>query len=104
MNKQRLVATVAASLGLSQAGARVALAAVLAGIGQGLADDGAVALDGFGRFARVAKPAQPGRRIGGRVVDVPARVTVAFRPSPRWRQVLAAPPVRLDGAPAARTV
>jgi nucleoid DNA-binding protein len=90
MNKQAVVVAVAVALGVSQANARAALGAVLAAIGEGLATDGVVALDGFGRFNRVDKPAQPGRRIGGRVVDVPARTAVSFHASPTWRRELGA--------------
>lgn len=82
MNKAKLIDFVAGEANLTKRDARVAIEAVIAGINTGLADDGKVALVGFGTFLLVEKKARTARNPKtGEAVEVPAKVVPKFRPS-----------------------
>jgi DNA-binding protein HU-beta len=82
MNKAKLIDFVANEVNLTKRDARVAIEAVIAGINAGLAEDGKVALVGFGTFLLVEKKARTARNPKtGEAVEVPAKVVPKFRPS-----------------------
>lgn len=82
MNKAKLIDFVANEVNLTKRDARVAIEAVIAGINAGLAEDGKVALVGFGTFLLVEKKARTARNPKtGETVEVPAKVVPKFRPS-----------------------
>ena len=60
MNKSDIVSCVAAQSSLSKAAADSLVSAVFTAIGDGLAQDEAVAIAGFGTFSVKKRPARPG--------------------------------------------
>jgi len=80
MNKATLVEAVAVSLEQSKAAAGRAVDAVLEALARGLADDGQIALTGFGSFRVRHRAGRVGRnpRTGEPIQIAPA-ATVAFK-------------------------
>jgi DNA-binding protein HU-beta len=82
MNKGQLIDAVAAELGDSKASASRAVDAVIASITDGIKDDDAVTIVGFGTFAKKDRPARTGRNPStGEPMQIPESRTVSFRPS-----------------------
>lgn len=83
MHKTELSKIVAERLGISQASAADATAAVLDSIGQALSENDRVTLTGFGTFSVRERSARKMRSIAGQsagqMIDVPARKYVAFK-------------------------
>ena len=61
MNKSDIVSRVAAQSSLSKAAADRLVSAVFTAIGDGLAQDEAVSIAGFGTFSVKKRPERPGR-------------------------------------------
>lgn len=82
MNKGQLIEAVAHELGGSKASATKAVDAVIASIANGIRDDEAVTIVGFGTFARKARAARTGRNPAtGQPMEIKASTTVGFKPS-----------------------
>ena len=83
IHKTELSKMVAERLGISQAAAADATAAVLDSIGQALSENDRVTLTGFGTFSVRERAARQMRAIAGhnagQTIDVPARKYVAFK-------------------------
>ena len=82
MNKGDLIEAVAADLGESKATATRALEAVLHCITQGIKNDEAVTIIGFGTFSKKNRAARMGRNPAtGEPLHIKASTTVGFKPS-----------------------
>ena len=80
MTRKELVRQVAARTGMRPADADAAVKALLAGIGEALAQHGTARLAGFGTFVATDRPARTGRNPRtGAPVEVPASRGVRFR-------------------------
>lgn len=80
LNKSDLTDLIASNMGTSKAKAEKALEVVLECLRLPLIHGDTVALKGFGKFDTRTTKART-QRIGDRVVDVPARTVVRFKPS-----------------------
>ncbi len=79
MNKSELISKIAARSDMSAAKARTALDALLASIGEALADGDRVQLVGFGTFKITERSAREGRNPKtGEVIKIPASKTPSF--------------------------
>lgn len=91
MNRTDLTAVVADATGLTTHQAAEAVAATLAGIARGMAEEGSVALPGFGTFERRARAARTGRNPQtGEPIEIAARVAPAFKPAAALRRQVTA--------------
>jgi DNA-binding protein HU-beta len=82
MNKASLIEFVASAENVSKKDAKNYIESVLAGIVNGLTNDGKVTLVGFGTFELTAKAARTARNPKtGEPIDVPAKTVPKFRPS-----------------------
>ena len=83
IHRVELSKIVADRMGVSQAAAADAIAAVLDGIEQALSENDRVLLTGFGTFSVKERAARRMRAIAGenagQMIDVPARKYVAFK-------------------------
>jgi DNA-binding protein HU-beta len=80
MKKSDLVDAVAAKLGGSKGDADKAVDAVLGAIGDGIANDGEVKIQGFGNFKKSLRAARTGRNPAtGAAVEIPAKTSVKFK-------------------------
>ena len=89
MSRPELVGRIARAADLTPDQARTALAAVLDGLTEGLADGRTVRLTGFGAFVPTDRPEREGRHpaTGERLVH-PATRTVRFRPGEGLKSAL----------------
>lgn len=78
MTKQALVEAIAEKAGLSKASAAKALDAFIEAVKGALKKKDKVALPGFGIFS-VSKRKKRTMKVGGKTVEVPARVVPRFR-------------------------
>jgi DNA-binding protein HU-beta len=82
MNKGQLVDCVATELGGSRANAERVVKAVLASISEGVKNDGAVVITGFGTFSKKKRAERRGRNPQtGAEMLIPASTTVGFKAS-----------------------
>ncbi len=82
MNKGQLIENVAAELGDSKAAASRALDAVIGSITNGIKEDDAVTIVGFGTFTKKNRAARAGRNPStGEPMQIKASTTVGFKPS-----------------------
>lgn len=82
MNKGHLIEAVASELGGSKATANRAIDAVIKSIRQGIKEDDAVTIVGFGTFSKRNRPARTGRNPAtGEPMTIKASTTVGFKPS-----------------------
>jgi DNA-binding protein HU-beta len=82
MNKSQLIASVAADLGESKAAAARAVEAVINSIAEGLKNDDAVTISGFGTFSKRNRSARTVRSPStGELIEVKSSRTVGFKPS-----------------------
>lgn len=89
MNKSELVEAVAARLGESKAGASRTVDAVVECIVDGLKDEDAVTIVGFGTFQKKNRPARRGRNpVTGEPIQIKPSTTVGFRPSQGLKESL----------------
>ena len=86
MNKSDIVSRVAAQSSLSKAAADRLVSAVFTAIGDGLAQDEAVSIAGFGTFSVKKRPERPGRnpRTGERIM-IAASSVPSFKASKALR-------------------
>ena len=90
MNKGNLIDAVAQATRDSKASAARTVNAVLEAVRTGLEKDGHVLLAGFGTFSVKERPPRRGRNPrNGEPIEIPASVSIHFRPSPDWRHSLA---------------
>jgi len=89
MNKSELVEAVASKLGDSKASASRSVDAVVECIVDGLKDQDAVTIVGFGTFQKKNRPARMGRNpITGEPIRIKPSTTVGFKPSQGLKQSL----------------
>lgn len=82
MNKGDLIDAVAADLGESRASATRAIDAVINCITNGIKQDDAVTIIGFGTFSKKNRAARMGRNpMTGEPLQIKASTTVSFKPS-----------------------
>ena len=82
MNKGDLIEAVAADLGESKASATRAIDAVINCITNGIKQDDAVTIIGFGTFSKKNRAARMGRNpMTGEPLQIKASTTVSFKPS-----------------------
>ncbi len=82
MNKSDLVEDVANRLGESKASAARVVDAVVESITNGLKNEDAVTIVGFGTFQKKNRPARKGRNpITGAPIEIKPSTTVGFKPS-----------------------
>jgi len=82
MNKGDLKNFVADEAGVTKAEANLMIDVILAGIKEGLLEDGKVTLVGFGTFSAVARKARKARNPQtGAAIDVPAKMVPKFKPA-----------------------
>ena len=82
MNKGELIDAVAEELGESKATATRAIDAVMSCITNGIKEDRAVSIIGFGTFAKKERAARLGRNpMTGEPLQIKASTTVGFKPS-----------------------
>ena len=87
MNKGQLVEAVASELGESKASASRAIDAVIGCITDGIKEDQAVTIVGFGTFQRKERKGRTARNPAtGQPMQIPPSTTVGFRPSPQKSQ------------------
>ena len=87
MKKVELIEFVAEEANISKKDAKIITDAVLAGLKQGLINDGKVALVGFGNFSVKVRPAHTGRNpMTGEEIDVPEKSVVKFKPSTELKE------------------
>jgi len=88
MNKTGLRNFVADEMGISKKDALAAVNAVVTGISQGLADDGKVALVGFGTFTLTERAARKGRNPKtGEAIDIPSKFVPKFKASSNLKDI-----------------
>ena len=89
MKKRDVVERVAGEAGITKQAAEAAVGAVFASIAEALARGEDVAVVGFGRFARTARPAREGRnpRTGERIAIGPS-VGVSFKAAKALKDAL----------------
>lgn len=81
MTKTELIDSVAEQLGLAKADAQRTLEGVLDCVGRGLVRDRKVQIQGFGTFLAKERKARMGRNPQtNQPIQIPASVTVSFRP------------------------
>ena len=89
MNKSDIVSRVAAQSSLSRAAADSVVNAVFTAIGDGLAQDAAVAIAGFGTFSIKQRPARSGRNPRtGEPITIAASAVPAFKASKALRDAV----------------
>ena len=89
MNKNELVSHVAAETSATKAGGERMVRAVFSTIGDALARDEAVAIDGFGTFFTRTRALRHGRYPRtGESLDIPASTTPAFKASKKLRDTV----------------
>ena len=89
MNKSDIVSRVAAQSSLSRAAADSLVNAVFTAIGDGLAQDEAVAIAGFGAFSIKKRPARSGRNPRtGEPITIAASAVPAFKASKALRDAV----------------
>ena len=89
MNKSDIVSRVAAQSSLSTAAADSMVSAVFTAIGDGLAQDEAVAIAGFGTFSVKKRPARPGRNPRtGEPITIAASSVPSFKASKALRDAM----------------
>jgi nucleoid DNA-binding protein len=89
MNKSELVEAVASRLGESKASAARFVDAVVESITNGLKEQDAVTIVGFGTFSKKNRPARMGRNpITGEPIKIKPSTTVGFKPSQGLKQSL----------------
>lgn len=92
MNKRELIDQVCTQLATTKAGAEETVNAVLGAIQQGIAQDGEVALAGFGSFVLRRRPERLGRNPqNGASIQIGASASVLFHPARGWKESLRAP-------------
>lgn len=90
MNKKDLVNAVAEKAEMSKKDARVALDAVLEAVTEGLAENGKVALSGFGSWTVSERAARKGRNPQtGEELEIPAKLTPKFKASKNMKELIA---------------
>lgn len=90
MNKKDLVNAVAEKAEMSKKDARVALDAVLEAVTEGLAENGKVALSGFGSWTVSERAARKGRNPQtGEEIEIPAKLTPKFKASKNMKELIA---------------
>ncbi|MCA9294870.1 MAG: HU family DNA-binding protein [Phycisphaerales bacterium] len=91
MNKGELIEAVATELGDSRAAATRAVNAVINCLQQGISNDDAVTVVGFGTFQRKERAARTGRNPStGEPMQIKASTTVNFRPSQQLKDAVSA--------------
>ena len=89
MNKSDIVSRVAAQSSLSRAAADSVVNAVFTAICDGLAQDDAVAIAGFGTFSIKKRPARPGRNPRtGESITIAASSVPSFKASKALRDAV----------------
>jgi len=89
MNKAELIAAVASDLGGSKAAAARAVDAVINSIAEGLKNDDAVTIAGFGTFSKRNRSARTARNPStGELIEVKPSRTVGFKPSQALKKTL----------------
>ena len=89
MTRADLIAVLASASGGSKAAAERALAALLAGVREGLRDGGSVTISGFGTFVVARRAARKGTNPRtGRGIRIPSARVPRFRPSRGLRAAL----------------
>jgi nucleoid DNA-binding protein len=89
MNKSELVEAVATRLGESKASAARVVDAVVESITNGLKEQDAVTIVGFGTFSKKNRPERMGRNpITGEPIKIKPSTTVGFKPSQGLKQSL----------------
>ncbi len=89
MNKSDIVSRVAAQSSLSRAAADSVVNAVFTAIGDGLTQDEAVAIAGFGTFSIKQRPARSGRNPRtGEPITIAASAVPAFKASKALRDAV----------------
>ena len=89
MNKSDIVSRVAAQSSLSRAAADNVVNAVFTAIGDGLAQDEAVAIAGFGTFSIKKRPSRSGRNPRtGEPITIAASTVPAFKASKALRDAV----------------
>ena len=90
MNKGQLIDTVAAELDTSKAAAQRAVDAVVRGIANGIKEDSAVTIVGFGSFKKKHRSARTVRNPAtGEPMNIQASKTVGFTPAQALKDELA---------------
>mgnify|MGYP001573410704 CR=1 FL=1 len=91
MNKRDLVELLGSRLGTTKLAAEEIVDGVLDLIREGVARDQEVTLVGFGSWHFRERSPRTGRNPQtGAILEIPASVTVSFRPARAWRSQLAA--------------
>ena len=89
MNKGQLIEHVASELGDSKASASRAVEAVINSITNGIKEDEAVTIVGFGTFTKKNRAARTGRNPStGEPMQIKASTTVGFKPSQALKQTV----------------
>ena len=89
MNKGQLIENVAAELGDSKAAASRALDAVIGSITNGIKEDDAVTIVGFGTFTKKNRAARTGRNPStGEPMQIKASTTVGFKASAALKETI----------------
>lgn len=89
MNKGQLIEQVASELGGSKAAAGRAVEAVIGSITNGIREDQAVTIVGFGTFTKKNRAARTGRNPAtGEPMQIQASTTVGFKPSQALKEHL----------------
>ena len=89
MNKGQLIENVAAELGDSKAAASRALEAVIGSITNGIKEDDAVTIVGFGTFTKKNRAARTGRNPStGEPMQIKASTTVGFKASAALKETI----------------
>ena len=89
MNKSDIVSRVAAQSSLSRGAAESVVNAVFTAIGDGLAQDEAVAIAGFGTFSIKKRPSRSGRNPRtGEPITIAASAVPAFKASKALRDAV----------------
>jgi len=82
MNKKDLVAIVAEEMGITKKESKIVVSAVIEAVGKGIAEEGRVAISGFGTFKTVDRAARKARNPRtGEEIDVPAKTVPRFKAS-----------------------
>ncbi len=89
MNKGQLVEAVATELGSTKTAASKAIEAVIACIANGIKEDEAVTISGFGTFARKTRAPRTGTNPAtGEPMQIKASKTVNFKPSQALKETM----------------
>ena len=89
MNKGQLIENVAAEMGDSKAAASRALEAVIGSITNGIKEDDAVTIVGFGTFTKKNRAARTGRNPStGEPMQIKASTTVGFKASAALKETI----------------